>query len=55
METVQTVHAVNRQSNMQTVDDAMKVLFSKLDKAIDDMEQGRTQTIEKAWEEIDKI
>ena len=55
METMQTVHAVNRQSNMQTVDNAMNILFSKLDEAIDEMEQGRTQTIEEAWEEIDRI
>ena len=55
METMQTVHVVNRQSNMQTVDNAMNILFSKLDEAIDEMEQGRTQTIEEAWEEIDRI
>lgn len=33
----------------------MELLFSKLDEAIDDMENGRTQTIEEAWEEIDAI
>lgn len=33
----------------------MEVLFSKLDEAIDDMEQGRVQTIDEAWEEIDAI
>ena len=40
---------------MQMVDDAMNILFSKLDEAIDEMERGRTQTIEEAWEEIDRI
>ena len=55
METMQAVHAVNRQGNMQTVDDAMNILFSRLDEVIDEMEQGRTQTIEEAWEEIDRI
>ena len=55
METMQAVHTVYRQGNMQTVDDAMNILFSKLDEAIDEMEQGRTQTIEEAWEEIDRI
>lgn len=55
MEAMQTVQTANRQSNMQTVDDAMNVLFSRLDEAIDDMEQGRTQGIEEAWEEIDRI
>lgn len=38
-----------------TVDDAMEVLFGKLDEAIDDMENGRVQTIEEAWKEIDSI
>ena len=52
MGAMQTVQTANRQSNMQTVDDAMNVLFSRLDEAIDDMEQGRTQGIEEAWEKI---
>lgn len=30
-------------------------LFSKLDEAIDDMEAGRVQTLDEAWEEIDAI
>lgn len=38
-----------------TIDNAMDVLFGKLDEAIDDMENGRVQTIEEAWEEIDSI
>lgn len=38
-----------------TINDAMDVLLSKLDEAIDDMENGRVQTIDEAWEEIDKI
>lgn len=38
-----------------TIDDAMEVLFGKLDEAIDDMENGRVQTIEEAWGEIDSI
>ena len=38
-----------------TINDAMDVLFGKLDEAIDDMENGRVQTIEEAWEEIDRI
>ncbi|MBO4395058.1 MAG: hypothetical protein J5819_01775 [Eubacterium sp.] len=36
-------------------DDAMDILFDKLDEAIDDMENGRVQSIEDAWEEIDQI
>ncbi len=38
-----------------TIDDAMEVLFEKLDAAIDDMENGRVQTIEEAWKKIDRI
>ena len=33
--------------------DVMKDLLGRLDEAIDDMEQGRVQTIEEAWAEID--
>lgn len=38
-----------------TINDAMDILFSKLDEAIDDMENGRVQSIEEAWKEIDEI
>ena len=34
---------------------AMDVLLSKLDEAIDDMENGRVQTVEEAWAEIDAV
>ena len=35
--------------------DVMKELLGTLDEASDDMEQGRVQTIEEAWAEIDAI
>ena len=38
-----------------TINNAMEVLFGKLDKAIDDMENGRVQSIEEAWKEIDNV
>ena len=41
--------------NNASIDDAMEVLFGKLDEAIDDMENGRVQSIEKVWKEIDSI
>lgn len=41
--------------NVASIDDAMEVLFGKLDEAIDDMENGRVQTIEEAWKEINSI
>ena len=33
----------------------MDVLLGKLDEAIDDMENGRVQTLDEAWEEIDRV
>ncbi|MCM1038348.1 MAG: hypothetical protein NC434_03425 [Ruminococcus sp.] len=47
-----TTNTVGRED---TINDAMDVLFNKLDEAIDDMENGRVQTIEEAWEEIDSM
>ncbi len=38
-----------------TINDSMNVLLEKLDEAIDDMENGRVQTIDEAWEEIDRV
>lgn len=38
-----------------TINDSMNVLLGKLDEAIDDMENGRVQTIDEAWEEIDRV
>ncbi|MCC8045257.1 MAG: hypothetical protein LIP12_07155 [Clostridiales bacterium] len=40
---------------MVPAEEAINALQRKLDDAIDDMEQGRVQTIEDAWEEIDSI
>ncbi len=41
--------------NRMTMNDAMDELLSKLDMAIDDMEQGRVQPIDDAWKEINRI
>lgn len=41
--------------NRMTMNDAMDELLSKLDVAIDDMEQGRVQPIDNAWKEINRI
>ena len=45
----------NSNEDSCTINDAMNVLLAKLDDAIDDMEQGKVQTIDEAWEEIDVI
>ena len=47
--------ATKSQEATYTIDHAMDVLLAKLDEAIDDMENGRVQTIEEAWEEIDAV
>lgn len=49
------VEAVKQQEVSDDVNEAMKVLFSKLDEAIDDMENGRVLTEEELWAEIDAI
>ena len=41
--------------NRLIMNDAMDELLSKLDVAIDDMEQGRVQPIDDAWKDIDRI
>ena len=38
-----------------TNNDAMDVLLSRLDEAIDDMESDRVQIVEEAWAEIDAV
>ncbi|MBD5515719.1 MAG: hypothetical protein HDR06_14045 [Lachnospiraceae bacterium] len=50
-----TAIAAKTVERSSSIDDAMEVLFGKLDEAIDDMESGRVQTIEEAWKEIDSI
>lgn len=50
-----TAIATPKTETVYTINDAMEVLFGKLDEAIDDMENGRVQTIEDAWKEIDSI
>ena len=47
--------AINLNQTKEEVNAAMNVLFSKLDEAIDDIENGRVQTVDEAWEEIDNI
>lgn len=49
------VQTIKSNEDSYTINDAMNVLLAKLDDAIDDMEQGKVQTIDEAWEEIDVI
>lgn len=52
---METTNIMDRQNASLTMDDAVNVLFSKLDEAIDDMENGRVLTEEELWAEIDLI
>lgn len=52
---METTNIMDRQNASFTMDDAVNVLFSKLDEAIDDMENGRVLTEEELWAEIDMI
>ncbi|MFA9376117.1 MAG: hypothetical protein ACERKZ_05110 [Lachnotalea sp.] len=45
----------NDSKTSYNVNDAMNVLFGKLDEAIDDIENGRTLTSEEMWKEIDEM
>ena len=47
--------AVKTTEPSYAIDDSMNVLLEKLDEAIDDMENGRVQTIDEAWCEIDRV
>lgn len=52
MEAVQTVR---KSDERYTLDDAANVLFSKLDSAIDDMENGRVISAEDMWKELERV
>ena len=47
------MEAIQVTKNSYTINDAMDVLFSKLDEAIDDMEKGRVISEEEMWADID--
>lgn len=44
-----------KSNSTYAVDDARSSLFSKLDEAIDDMENGRVISEEEMWAELDAI
>lgn len=52
---MEAIRSINNQDMTNTLDDAMQVLFSKLDDAIDDVENGRVISEEELWEELDAI
>ena len=50
-----SVQVLRKQQNTHTIDEVMQVLFSKLDEAIDDLENGRIISEEEMWKELDNI
>lgn len=52
---MQEVNKDENKKKFDSVDNAMNILFSKLDEAIDDMENGRVLSAEEVWKEIDEI
>ena len=49
------MEAIQVTKSTYTINDAMDALFSKLDDAIDDMENGRVISEEEMWAELDAI
>ena len=52
---MEAIRSINNHDMTNTLDDAMQVLFSKLDDAIDDVENGRIMSEEELWTELDTI
>lgn len=52
---MEAIRSINNQGMANTLDDVMQVLFSKLDDAIDDVENGRVISEEELWKELDAI
>ena len=52
---MEVMQNMKNRNNNGTLDDAMAVILSKLDDAIDDVENGRVISEEELWAEIDAI
>lgn len=49
---MEAVQVLNKQENTYTIDDAMQVLFSKLDEGLDDFENGRVISKKKCGQSL---
>jgi len=49
------VQNIKKNHSSYILNEAVQELFSKLDEAIEDVENGRVQTINDAWKEIDAV
>ena len=52
---MEAVRSISNRDTANALDEAMQVLFSKLDEAIDDVENGRVISEEELWKELDTI
>lgn len=52
---MEAVRSMSNRDASNTLDDAMQILLSKLDEAIDDVENSRVISEEELWEELDAI
>ena len=52
---MKVVCSINNRGADNTLDNVLQVLFSKLDEAIEDIENGRVVSEEDLWEELDSI
>lgn len=52
---MRTVNMVKKQLDVEKTDASLNALFSKLDEAIDDLENGRVLSEEEVWAEIDAM
>lgn len=49
------VPTIKSKGKAYVIDDAIQVLFSKLDEGLDDFENGRVISEEEMWEELDAV
>ena len=52
---MKVVRGISNHGADNTLDNVLQVFFSKLDEAIEDMENGRIVSAEDLWEELDSI
>lgn len=52
---METAKVVRQQDDTYSMDTAINILYSKLDEAIDDIENGRVISEEEMWTELDNI
>ena len=52
---MKTSKTVRKQDDAYSIDNTMNILYTKLDEAINDLENGRVITEDEMWEELDEV